>query len=115
MPCSERTWALSGGEQDELPRGGGRVENGESATAGQPSQGQLSQQQPQFTQYDLGQLKRGSTVVVTLRGNAANLRLMTWSDLNNYKNRRNHHYYGGLAWIFHGCDGAGPLITARGF
>jgi len=29
---------LSGGEQDELPRGGGRVGNGESATAGQPSQ-----------------------------------------------------------------------------
>ena len=25
-------------------------------------------------QYDLGQLKRGSTVIVTLRGNAANLR-----------------------------------------
>ena len=20
-----------------------------------------------------------------------------------------------LAWIFHGCDGAGPLITVRGF
>ena len=50
-----------------------------------------------FTQYDLGQVKRGSTVVVTLRGSAANLRLMTWSDLSNYKNGRNHHYCGGLA------------------
>jgi Domain of unknown function (DUF1883)/TIR domain len=51
----------------------------------------------QFTQYDLGQLKRGSTVVVTLQGSGANLRLMTWSDLNNFKNGRQHHYHGGLA------------------
>jgi hypothetical protein len=51
----------------------------------------------QFRQYDLGQLKRGSTVVVTLRGSAANLRLMTSSDLNSYKNGRDHRYYGGLA------------------
>jgi hypothetical protein len=51
----------------------------------------------QFTQYDLGQLKCGSTVVVTLQGNAANLRLMTWSDLSNYKNGRSHRFYGGLA------------------
>ncbi|MGH3402515.1 MAG: DUF1883 domain-containing protein [Streptosporangiaceae bacterium] len=36
-------------------------------------------------------------MVVTLRGNAANLRLMTWSDLNSYKNGRNHRCYGGLA------------------
>jgi hypothetical protein len=51
----------------------------------------------QFSQYDLGQLKRGSTVVVTLRGSAANLRLMTWGDLNSFKNNRDHRYYGGLA------------------
>lgn len=51
----------------------------------------------QFTQYDLGQLKRGSTVVVTLRGSAANLRLMTWGNLNSYKNNRSHQHYGGLA------------------
>jgi hypothetical protein len=51
----------------------------------------------QFTQYDLGYLKRGSTVIVTLQGSAANLRLMTWGDLNNYKNGRDHRYYGGLA------------------
>jgi hypothetical protein len=51
----------------------------------------------QFSQYDLGQLKRGSTVIVTLQGSAANLRLMTGSDLNSYKSGRNHRYYGGLA------------------
>jgi hypothetical protein len=51
----------------------------------------------QFTQYDLGNLKRGSTVVVTLQGSAANVRLMTWGELNNYKNGRDHRYYGGLA------------------
>jgi len=50
----------------------------------------------QFTQYDLRNLKRGSTVVVTLQGNAANVRLMTPSDFNSYKNGRNHRYYGGL-------------------
>jgi hypothetical protein len=50
----------------------------------------------QFTQYDLGQLKRGSTVIVTLQGNAANVRLMTWSDFNSYKNGRKHRYHGGL-------------------
>lgn len=51
----------------------------------------------QFTQYDLGQVKRGSIVVVTLQGSAANVRLMTWSDLNSYKNGRSHNFYGGLA------------------
>jgi hypothetical protein len=50
----------------------------------------------QFTQYELRNLKRGSTVVVTLQGNAANVRLMTPSDFNSYKNGRNHRYYGGL-------------------
>ena len=49
-----------------------------------------------FTQYDLGQLKRGATVVVTLRGNAANIRLMDSSNFNSYKNGRAHRYAGGL-------------------
>ena len=34
--------------------------------------------------YDLGSLKKGSTVVVTLN-NQANVQLMTGSEYNNYK------------------------------
>lgn len=51
----------------------------------------------QFTKYDLGNLKKGQTVVVTLSGNAANVRLMDSSNFNAYKNGRKHKYYGGLA------------------
>lgn len=50
----------------------------------------------QFTKYDLGYLKRGSTVIVTLRGNAANVRLMDTSNFNAYHNGRAHRYAGGL-------------------
>ncbi|MGN0079235.1 MAG: DUF1883 domain-containing protein [Eggerthellaceae bacterium] len=50
-----------------------------------------------FTKYDLGNLKKGQTVVVTLRGNAANVRLMDSSNFNAYRNGRRHRYYGGLA------------------
>ena len=57
----------------------------------------LARGSTQFTQYDLGNLKRGSTVIVTIQGSAANLRLMTWGDLNSYKNGRDHRYHGGLA------------------
>jgi hypothetical protein len=49
-----------------------------------------------FTKYDLGRLEKGATVVVTL-STGANVRLMTLSDLNNYRNGRRHRYYGGLA------------------
>lgn len=44
--------------------------------------------------YDLGNLKKGSTVVVTLK-NQANVQLMTSSDYNNYKAGRRFHYHGG--------------------
>jgi hypothetical protein len=44
--------------------------------------------------YDLGNLKRGSTVVVTLQ-NQANVQLMTSSDYNNYKAGRRYRYHGG--------------------
>jgi len=47
--------------------------------------------------YDLGQLKRGDRVQVTLSGNAANVRLMDSSNYQSYKNGRNHRYAGGLA------------------
>lgn len=50
-----------------------------------------------FNYYDLGQLKRGQIVEVTLHGNAANVRLMDSSNFQSYKNGRNHRYYGGLA------------------
>ncbi len=50
-----------------------------------------------FNFYDLGQLKRGEIIEVTLQGNAANVRLMDYSNLQNYKNGRKHRYYGGLA------------------
>jgi hypothetical protein len=50
-----------------------------------------------FTHYSLGHLERGSIVVVTLRGNAANVRLMDSSNFSNYKAGRDHRYFGGLA------------------
>lgn len=50
----------------------------------------------QFQKYDLGQLKRGRRVQVTLRGTAANVRLMNSSNFNAYRNGRSHRYIGGL-------------------
>lgn len=49
-----------------------------------------------FAKYDLGRLESGSTVVVTLKGSAANVRLMDSSDFTSYKNGRKHKYIGGL-------------------
>jgi hypothetical protein len=49
-----------------------------------------------YQKYDLGRLEKGATVVVTL-STGANVRLMTLTDLNNYRNGRRHRYYGGLA------------------
>jgi hypothetical protein len=50
-----------------------------------------------FTHYDLGHLKRGSTVVVTLSGNAANVRLLDSTNFNSFRQGRQHRYHGGLA------------------
>lgn len=50
-----------------------------------------------FTYYDLGHLKRGSTVVVTLSGNRANVRLMDSSNYHSFKSGRQHRFVGGLA------------------
>lgn len=50
-----------------------------------------------YNVYDLGQLKRGDRVQVTLSGNAANVRLMDSSNYQSYKNGRSHRYAGGLA------------------
>ena len=49
-----------------------------------------------FNYYDLGHLKAGEIVEVTLSGNAANVRLMDSSNYNNFKAGRNHRYVGGL-------------------
>lgn len=49
-----------------------------------------------FIHHQLGHLERGSVVEVTLRGSAANVRLMDSSNLSSYKNGRQHRYYGGL-------------------
>lgn len=50
-----------------------------------------------FTHYNLGHVERGSVVVVTLSGSAANVRLMNGSNFNSYKAGRRHSYVGGLA------------------
>lgn len=49
----------------------------------------------QFQQFDLGQLKGGAIVEVTLKGNAANVKLMNSSNFQSYKAGRKHTYYGG--------------------
>jgi len=48
-----------------------------------------------FQKYDLGNLQRGQIVEVTLKGSAANVRLMDSSNFQNYRNGRRHKYYGG--------------------
>lgn len=50
-----------------------------------------------FTYYELGRRERGEVVEVTLSGSAANVRLMDYSNYQNYKNGGKHTYYGGLA------------------
>ncbi|MEO3998884.1 DUF1883 domain-containing protein [Mesorhizobium sp. CAU 1732] len=50
-----------------------------------------------FTHYNLGHVDRGSVVVVTLQGNAANVRLMDGPNFSNYRAGRRHRYVGGLA------------------
>jgi hypothetical protein len=45
--------------------------------------------------YDLGSCSRGERVQVSLRGSAANVRLMDSSNFSSYKNGRKHKYYGG--------------------
>ncbi|QYY35269.1 DUF1883 domain-containing protein [Ruficoccus sp. ZRK36] len=49
-----------------------------------------------FTHYNLGQMKGGEIIEVTLQGSAANVRLMDSSNFNAYKSGRRHTYYGGL-------------------
>lgn len=51
----------------------------------------------QYQVYDLHQCSRGDRIQVTLRGNAANVRLMDSSNYSSYRQGRRHQYYGGLA------------------
>lgn len=51
----------------------------------------------QFIHNDLGQRKKGEIVEISLQGSAANVRLIDSSNFSNYKNGRQHRYYGGLA------------------
>lgn len=48
-----------------------------------------------YQSYDLGQLKGGEIIEVTLKGNSANVKLMNSSNFSNYKSGRRHTYYGG--------------------
>ncbi len=50
-----------------------------------------------FTHYDLGRKEKGQIIEITLQGNEANVRLMDSSNFQNYKNGRQHRYFGGLA------------------
>jgi len=49
-----------------------------------------------FTHYDLGNCRGGEIIEVTLRGSAANVRLMDSSNFRSYRAGRKHRYYGGL-------------------
>ncbi|HRK22110.1 MAG TPA: DUF1883 domain-containing protein [Fimbriimonadaceae bacterium] len=50
----------------------------------------------EFTHYNLGHMKSGQVVEITLNGSAANVRLMDGSNFSSYKAGRQHRYYGGL-------------------
>ncbi len=50
-----------------------------------------------FTHYRLGNLKRGSTVVVTLKGNRANVRLLDGSNFSSFQRGGQHRFVGGEA------------------
>ena len=50
-----------------------------------------------FTHYNLGHQSRGTTIEVTLQGNAANVQLLDSLDFQNYKSSKRYKYSGGLA------------------
>ncbi|QPE05513.1 DUF1883 domain-containing protein [Microbacterium schleiferi] len=51
-----------------------------------------------FLKYDLGNVEKGSMVVVTL-STGANVRLMDSANFNSYRQGRRHRFYGGLAKV----------------
>jgi hypothetical protein len=50
-----------------------------------------------FIHHDLGHHQRGDVVEVTLRGSAANVRLLDSSNFQRYRRGDQHRYHGGLA------------------
>jgi hypothetical protein len=50
-----------------------------------------------FLKFDVGNLKSGEIVEITLSGSAANVRLLDSSNISNYEHGRQHRYIGGLA------------------
>lgn len=52
-----------------------------------------------FIRYDLGDLKEGHIVEVTLRGSAANVQLLDDEGFQSYKGRKPYRYVGGLATV----------------
>ena len=50
-----------------------------------------------FIHSDLGQLKRGDVVEVTLSGSGANVRLLDNTNFSRYRRAQQHRYHGGLA------------------
>lgn len=55
------------------------------------------EQSMKFQYYDLGRQERGAVVVVNLRGNAANVRLMDAHNYRAFQRGARHKYVGGLA------------------
>lgn len=51
----------------------------------------------QHIHHDLGNVKQGQLVLVTLKGSSANVRLMDAANFNSYKNGRRHRFWGGHA------------------
>jgi len=49
-----------------------------------------------FTHYDIGWQSKGTVIEITLKGSAANVRLMNNSNFQSYKSGRSHRYQGGL-------------------
>jgi hypothetical protein len=48
-----------------------------------------------FNYWDLGQQSEGAVVRVSLEGNAANVKLMDYSNYLWYQSGQRHNYYGG--------------------
>jgi len=53
-----------------------------------------------FLKFDLGNLDSGEIVEITLFGNAANIRLLNYSNMFNYEHGNNYRWYGGLSRSF---------------
>jgi hypothetical protein len=49
-----------------------------------------------FQQFRFSNVQKGAIIEVTLKGSAANVRLMDFSNFNSYKAGRKHSYQGGL-------------------